>query len=193
LCRWSDVTAGRVKTAEMQPLRRLYEWVLNWATTPYGVPALFLLAFADASFFSIPPDALLQARGLTVPARSFRFALVAALGSVLGGICGYGTGRLLWDGLAPFFNAYVPGVTEQLFQHVQGLFAAYDFWAVFAAGFTPIPYKIITIGAGVFQISFPVFVLASLVSQSLRFLWLPGCCTGTGRHRGTSSSATLIC
>lgn len=149
-------------------LRRLYDWVLHWAETPYGAPALFLLAFAESSFFPVPPDVLLLALCLSLPARSFRFALIATAGSVLGGMVGYGLGLGLWDGLSPFFFQYVPGF-EKYFQVVQEKFAAYDFWTVFTAGFTPIPYKVITIGAGVFRINFPVFVVASVASRGLRF------------------------
>ncbi len=164
---------GRAR--EAGAIRRLYDWVLHWAATPYGVPALFLLAFAESSVFPIPPDVLLLALCLAVPLRSFYFALIASLGSVLGGIVGYGIGRGLWEALSGFFFRYVPGFTEGIFLQVQQLFSSYDFWVVFTAGFTPLPYKVITIGAGVFNINFPVFIGASLVSRSLRFFlvaWL---------------------
>lgn len=153
----------------MMLLKRLYDWVLHWAETPYGAPALFLLAFAESSFFPIPPDVLLLALCISVPRRSFRFALIAAIGSVVGGIVGYGIGIGFWNVADDYFYSYVPGFTEAAFSHVQDLFSRYDFWVVFTAGFTPIPYKVITIGAGVFKIDFPVFLLASAVSRSLRF------------------------
>jgi len=156
-------------------VRRLYDWVLHWAYTPFGAPALFLLAFAESSFFPIPPDVLLLALCISVPAKSFRFALICSLGSVLGGMGGYGIGMVLWEGVSWYFYAYVPGFTPQVFHQVQNLFSTYDFWAIFAAGFTPVPYKVFTIGAGVFDINFPVFVLASAVGRSLRFFlvaWL---------------------
>jgi membrane protein YqaA with SNARE-associated domain len=156
-------------------LRRLYHWVLHWADTPYGVPALFLLAFAESSFFPIPPDVLLLALCIAIPTRAFRFALIAAIGSVSGGIVGYGIGMGLWELLADFFFLYVPGFSEAAFSRAQLLFETYNFWAVFTAGFTPIPYKVITVGAGVFQINFAVFVFASAISRSLRFFmvaWL---------------------
>ena len=159
----------------MQLLRRLYDWVLHWAFTPYGAPALFILAFAESSFFPIPPDVLLLALCLSVPARSFRFAGIAAAGSVLGGMAGYGIGFGFWELAAEFFYRYVPGFTEEIFHQVQRLFAAYDFWTVFTAGFTPIPFKVFTIGAGVFRINFAIFVLASAIGRSLRFFlvaWL---------------------
>jgi membrane protein YqaA with SNARE-associated domain len=153
----------------MRVIRRLYDWVLHWAETPYGVPALFLLAFAESSFFPIPPDVLLLALCIAIPTRSFRFALIASCGSVLGGVVGYGIGLGLWEVVSSYFYLYVPGFNESLFARVQHLFATYDFWTVFTAGFTPIPYKVITIGAGVFEINFLVFVFASAVSRSLRF------------------------
>lgn len=153
----------------MRMLRHLYDWVLHWAETPYGAPALFLLAFAESSFFPIPPDVLLLALCIAIPARSFRFALIASTGSVLGGVVGYGIGIGMWSVVSGYFYQYVPGFNETIFSRVQHLFATYDFWTVFTAGFTPIPYKVITIGAGVFRINFPVFVLASLISRSLRF------------------------
>ena len=153
----------------MKAFRRLYDWVLSWAETPYGLPALALLAFAEASFFPIPPDILLMALALALPARSYRFALAATIGSVAGGALGYLIGWGMWDISEPYFYQYVPGVTAAGFEQVQGLFAQYDFWTIFAAGFTPIPYKIFTIAAGVFEISFPVFMLASLVGRGLRF------------------------
>ena len=156
-------------------VRRLYDWVLHWAETPYGAPALFLLAVVESSIFPVPPDVLLLALCIAVPLKSYHFALLAATGSVLGGIFGYGIGLGLWEILAPSFFQYIPGFTQEVFQKVQGYFSAYDFWTVFVAGFTPIPYKVITIGAGVFQINFPIFVLASAISRGLRFFmvaWL---------------------
>jgi membrane protein YqaA with SNARE-associated domain len=153
----------------MKVVRRLYDWVLSWAETPYGVPALGVLAFAEASFFPIPPDVLLIALCLAIPTRSYRFALVATVGSAAGGVFGYLIGWGAWDFLSPYFFQYVPGFSAAGFEQVKNLFDQYDFWTVFAAGFTPIPYKIFTIAAGAFQINFPVFVGASLVSRGLRF------------------------
>lgn len=153
----------------MKVIRRLYDWVLHWATTPYGAPALFLLALVESSVFPVPPDILLIALCVASPLRSWRFALLASLGSVIGGMLGYAIGWGLWSAVADYFFAYVPGFTPQLFEHVQNLFSRHNFWVVFTAGFTPIPYKVITIGAGVFQVDFLMFLLASMVSRSLRF------------------------
>ncbi len=153
----------------MKVIRRLYDWVLQWATTPYGAPALFLLALVESSVFPIPPDILLIALCVAVPRRSWHFALLASIGSVLGGVIGYLIGWGVWSAVADVFFAYVPGFSPQLFEKVQALFARHNFWVVFTAGFTPIPYKVITIGAGVFQVDFIMFFLASLVGRSLRF------------------------
>jgi hypothetical protein len=92
----------------MRLLRRLYDWVLRWANTPYGVPVLFLLAFAESSFFPIPPDVLLVALALGVPTRAFRYATVASIGSVLGGALGYGIGLGFWDTLGDLFLNMFP-------------------------------------------------------------------------------------
>ena len=155
-------------------VRRLYDWVLSWAETPYGIPVLALLAFAEASFFPVPPDVLLMALCLSIPAKSFRYASVAMLGSVVGGILGYGIGMGLWEMVSPIFFQYVPGFSTESFARVKGFFDQYDFWTIFVAGFTPIPYKIFTIAAGAFQINFPIFCLASLISRGLRFFMVAG-------------------
>ncbi|APG26818.1 cytochrome B [Syntrophotalea acetylenivorans] len=153
-------------------LRRLYDWVLHWAHTPYGVPALFLLAFAESSFFPLPPDILLLALCLSLPARSYRFAFITTVGSVVGGMVGYFIGSTLWGATSDLFYQYVPGFTPTGFSHIQQLFSSYDFWVIFTAGFTPVPYKIFTIGAGVFEINFPLFVVTSVISRGLRFFIL---------------------
>lgn len=152
-------------------LRRLYDWVLHWAYTPYALPALFLLSLAESSFFPIPPDVLLIALCLGQPARSHRFAAWCSVASVLGGIIGYGIGAFLWQaaGVGDFFFRYVPGFTPEVFARVQQHYDNWNFWIVFVAAFTPIPYKVITITAGVCGISFPMFLLASAVGRSARF------------------------
>jgi membrane protein YqaA with SNARE-associated domain len=154
--------------------RRLYDWVLHWADTPFGPPALGILCFAEASFFPIPPDPLLMALCLGAIKRSLRFAAIATAASALGGIAGYLIGAGAWQALGDFFFAYVPGVTPEAFEGIQELYARYDFWAVFMAGLTPIPYKVFTLSAGVFSINFPVFLMASVLSRGLRFFVVAG-------------------
>lgn len=157
--------------------RRTYDWVLSWAETPYALPALFLLALAESSFFPIPPDVLLVAMCIGTVSRSYRFATWCAIGSIVGGMIGYGIGFFLWEaeGVKSFFFDYVPGVSEVSVDKVSALYKEWDFWIVFAAAFTPIPYKVITILAGVCAINFPMFVIASAVGRSARFFlvaWL---------------------
>jgi len=148
---------------------KLYAWVLHWAETPYGLLALFLLSFAEASFFPIPPDPLLIALAISIPARSFIFALYCSIASVMGGMLGYGIGKVAWLSLSDFFFTYVPGFTPELFHRVQLIYQEWDFLAVFAAGFTPIPFKVFTIAAGVFDINFFIFCFAAAISRSARF------------------------
>jgi membrane protein YqaA with SNARE-associated domain len=150
-------------------VRALYDWVLHWAATPHGATALFLLAVAEACFFPIPPDVLLLAVCLARPQRGLAFAALCTAGSVLGGVVGYGIGWGLWEATSGFFFDHVPGFTPEVFERVAALYRRWDFWAVFVAGLTPIPYKVFTIAAGVFGINFPVFILASVLSRGLRF------------------------
>jgi membrane protein YqaA with SNARE-associated domain len=158
----------------MRFLRKLYDWVLHWAETPYGPLVLFFLAMAESSFFPIPPDALLIALCLGAIKKSWRFALITSIASILGGMIGYLIGYAVWEPVSPFFFKYVPGFTEVNFQKVMLHYQESGFWYVFMAGFTPIPYKIFTISSGVFNLNFPLFLLASAISRSLRFFLVAG-------------------
>jgi len=150
-------------------VRRLYDWVLGWANTPYGVPALALLSFAESSFFPIPPDVLLIALVLGARDKWFKLALTCSVASIAGGLCGYLIGWGIWSQVDTLFFNYVPGFSEAKFEKVGGLYERWNFWVVFTAGFTPIPYKVITVTAGVFKINLAVFLVASAVSRSARF------------------------
>ena len=148
-------------------IRKTYDWVLHWAETPYGAWALFILAFCESSFFPIPPDILLIALAISIPLKSFRYALICSIGSVLGGAFGYLIGVELMDTIGkPILEFY--GVMAK-YEHIGSLYNQYNAWAVGIAGFTPIPYKVFTIAAGAFKIDFGVFLLASFVSRSARF------------------------
>ncbi|GBD99512.1 SNARE associated Golgi protein [bacterium BMS3Abin07] len=151
----------------MKFLRRLYDWVLHWADTPYAVPALFLLAFAESSFFPVPPDILLIALAISIPTRSFRYAMVCTAGSIIGGVVGYIIG---------FYGYEAIGRPIVEFYHAQGIMSAikmkYDqfgFWGVLVAAITPIPYKVFTISSGFFRFDLWLFLLASVIGRSLRF------------------------
>ncbi len=160
----------------MNLLRRLYDWVLHWADTPYGVPALFVLSFAEASFFPIPPDPLLIALVLGAQSKAFRFAANCTAASVLGALLGYGIGYFVWwdapnvfSPVALFFFDHVPGFTVNMFRYIQGLFETWNFWIIFTAGFTPIPYKVFTVSGGAFDVNLPMFLVASIISRGARF------------------------
>ncbi len=148
-------------------IRRFYDWVLSWAHSPYGIIALFGLAFTESSFFPIPPDVLLIALAMSRPSKAFLFAAVCSAGSVLGGMLGYGIGFYFMEFIG--YNIIALYGLADKFEYIQELYRQYDAWAVGIAGFTPIPYKAFTITAGAFKINFLVFIGASLVSRSLRF------------------------
>ena len=164
----------------MNSIRKLYDWVLKWAETPYGPLALFILAFAESSFFPIPPDILLIALALGARKKSLYFALICSLASISGGLFGYGIGHFLWwegsgyTGIAYFFFNNIPGFSEQLFTILKSQYDQYGFMIIFTAGFTPIPYKIFTISAGAFDINLLNFLIASTISRSARFFLVSG-------------------
>ena len=156
--------------------------MLSWADSRWGTLALFILAFAESSFFPIPPDVLLIALCLGAASRSFHYAFVCTAGSILGAMAGYAIGFFLWQtpsgeftAVADFFFRVIPGFTPEEYHKISTLYDQYDFWIVFTAGFTPIPYKLITITSGVFDINLGMFLFASIVSRGLRFFlfgWL---------------------
>jgi membrane protein YqaA with SNARE-associated domain len=150
-------------------LRNLYDWVLTWADHRYASFALFVMAFAEASFFPIPPDVLLLAMAMGAPNKALRFAAICTLGSVLGGITGYAMGWGLWGVLDSYFYQYVPGFNEALFIRLAESFSDNTFSAIFAAGFTPIPFKVFTIAAGAALVPFGIFVLGAVASRALRY------------------------
>lgn len=165
----------------MKYVRKLYDWVLHWADSPSGPVALFILAFAEASFFPIPPDALLIALVLGANKKAFKFAFNCSVGSILGAVLGYSIGHFAWWGagnefssFALFFFDNIPGFTQDIFYNVQHLYAEWDFWIIFTAGFTPIPYKVFTITSGAFEINFVMFLIASIVSRGARFFLVAG-------------------
>lgn len=148
-------------------LRGLKAWVEGFAEKPGAGWALFAIAFAESSFFPIPPDVLLIALAMSVPAKSFRYALVCSLGSVLGGMFGYLIGLEFYDlvgrKIIEFYSL------QEQYAAVKILYDQNAFLAIAIAGFTPIPYKVFTIAAGAFQVSFATLVYASTVSRPARF------------------------
>ncbi len=155
-------------------LKRLYNWVLHWADTPYGVPALFVLAFLESSFFPIPPDVLLIALCMGAARKSFKFAAWCAVGSVLGGIGGYYIGFAAEPvGRWIIFDLLHYGAA---WDKVAELYGGNAFLAILGAAFTPIPYKVFTIAAGVFHEQVPLLTLvaASAIGRTARFMLVAG-------------------
>jgi len=148
-------------------VRRMYDWVLSWANTPYGTPALFVISLMESSFFPIPPDVLQIALSAGKPLRSFWYATVSLAGSVLGAFLGYFIGYIFWTATQDFFFTYV--FPEAAFRKVEELYHANDAMAVFLGAFTPIPYKVFTIAAGVCEIALLTFLIASIFGRGARF------------------------
>lgn len=150
----------------------LYRWVLHWAQTPYGTAALFVIAFAESSFFPIPPDILLIALAVSVPRRSFWYASVCTVGSVLGGIFGWVIGFFFYEqvGVRIIQSLHY----EHYFELVKGYYAQNAFFYIFVAAFTPIPYKVFTIAAGLFRIPLWTLIAASLFGRAGRFFVVGG-------------------
>ncbi len=140
----------------------LIEWT-KATFLPYGESGLFILAFMESSFFPVPADILLILLSLVSPEKALLYAAVCTLGSVLGGIFGYFIGI---KGGLPLLKRFVK---ESKIKTVHSFFNRYEAWAIFIAGFTPLPYKFFTISAGVFYINFKKFIIASITSRGLRF------------------------
>ena len=163
----------------MNIVKRLYDWVLSWGNSRWGGLALFLLALAESSFFPIPPDVLLIALCLGAVVHSFRYATICLGGSIIGAMIGYAIGFFLWQTPAGEFTAlanwfFTNIFSEDSFHNVGDLYDQYNFWIVFTAGFTPLPYKLFTITGGLFHINFTMFIIASTISRGLRFFLIAG-------------------
>jgi len=142
----------------------IFAWIDQIAAAPHPGWWLFLLAFAESSFFPVPPDVLLITLGVATPERAIWYGLVCSIGSVLGGGLGYAIG--LYGGRPLLYRVFA----EHKIHAVEKLYDRYNAWATGIAGLTPIPYKVFTIAGGAFKINFKVFVLASIVSRTLRFM-----------------------
>ena len=160
-------------------IKRLYDWVLSWSESRWGWVALLFIALFEASWFPLPPDILLIALCLGAPKKSFRFASICLFGSIVGAALGYGIGHFLWitpsgdpTSLAMLFYEYIFSIEK--FQNVGELYDRFNFWIVFTAGFTPLPFKLFTIAGGMFDINFVMFIIASIVSRGLRFFLIAG-------------------
>lgn len=149
----------------------LYDRVLAWSRHPHAERYLGAMSFAESSFFPIPPDVMLAPMSLAEPSRAWRYATITTIMSVLGGIAGYAIGYVLFEAIEPwlrtshYWEAYVQS---------REWFDTYGVWVVFVAGFSPIPYKIFTIAAGVAGLNPFLFLLASAIGRGARFFLVAG-------------------
>ena len=156
----------------MKIFSRLYDLVLSWASHPKAPRYLGALSFAESSFFPIPPDVMLAPMVLAQRHRAWFFAALTTLWSVVGGVAGYLIGMFLFglvaDPIIQFYDA------QAAFDSAREQFQNHGVWIVFLAGFTPIPYKLFTISAGLASMSLVPFVAASLVGRGARFFLVAG-------------------
>ncbi|WP_198264750.1 YqaA family protein [sulfur-oxidizing endosymbiont of Gigantopelta aegis] len=151
----------------MKLFSALYDKVMNWSRHPHAERYLAGLSFAESSFFPIPPDVMLAPMSLAKTDKAFRFALITTLASVAGGIFGYALGMWFLD----LFQSLIGdgGRWEAHYLRAQAWFSEWGVWAIFIAGFSPIPYKVFTITAGAVGMLFFPFVIASAIGRGARF------------------------
>ena len=139
---------------------------MEWAKHRHAPRYLAGLSFAESSFFPIPPDVMLAPMSLADPSKAWKFAALTTIASVLGGVLGYFIGLLAFDLIEPLLHqgGYYPKYLD-----AKSWFDAWGFWAIFLAGFSPIPYKVFTITAGVISMALIPFVLASFIGRGARF------------------------
>ena len=149
----------------------MYDKVLGWSRHRHAPRFLGALSFAESSFFPIPPDVMLAPMSLARPEKAWNYALLTTIASVLGGMLGYLIGVFAFELVEPLIQE--AGYWEA-YQRAGQWFETWGFWAVFLAGFSPIPYKVFTISAGVIGMSFFPFVLASAIGRGTRFYLVAG-------------------
>jgi membrane protein YqaA with SNARE-associated domain len=160
-----------VDNAGMRLFSSLYLRVMGWSRHPKATWVLGVLSFVESSFFPIPPDVMLAPMSLAKPHRAWWYATVTTVASVLGGVFGYVIGVYFFDAIAPWLEA---SRYWESFQTAKTWFLDWGFWAVFIAGFSPIPYKVFTIAAGVMGMPILPFIAASLVGRGGRFYLVAG-------------------
>jgi membrane protein YqaA with SNARE-associated domain len=149
-------------------LRRTYDWTMDLAAKPNAMIWLAVLAFAESSFFPIPPDVLIIPMVLAAPTRAWRIVAVATAASVLGGLAGYAIGLFLFEALGRHILDFY-GYFDK-FERFQDWYLEWGGWIVFAGGFSPIPYKVITIASGSVNLDLVTFSVVSVISRGGRFL-----------------------
>jgi membrane protein YqaA with SNARE-associated domain len=152
---------------ETHMLRRLYDWTMAQAESPYALWVLAGIAFIESSMFPIPPDVLMIPMILAAPNRAWLIALVATVSSVVGGMLGYGIGFFFYESLGqPILESLGKADSMEAFNE---RFNGVGFWAVLIAGITPFPYKVITIMSGWTAMPLGTFIVTSIIARSLRF------------------------
>lgn len=144
---------------------------MNWARHPKAPWFLGGLSFAESSFFPVPPDVMLAPMSLAKPSKAWYYASLTTITSVLGGILGYFIGVFAFDVIEPILHNY--GYYDR-YELAKTWFESWGFWAIFLAGFSPIPYKVFTIASGVVGMAFLPFVIASFIGRGLRFFMVAG-------------------
>jgi membrane protein YqaA with SNARE-associated domain len=152
------------------PIKRLYRWTLGLAEKPSAPWALGLVAFAESSFFPVPPDVILIPMSLARPKRAWLYALICTIGSVLGALLGYAIGALLYDTVGHWL-IHVYGLDAKM-QTASAFFNKWGALAILLKGLTPIPFKLVTIVSGLFKFNLPLFVLLCAITRGARFLFL---------------------
>ncbi len=155
----------------MKLFSTLYAKAMNWSRHPKAPFFLGGLSFAESSFFPIPPDVMLAPMSLAQPNKAWYYAFLTTVTSVLGGILGYFIGVFAFDLIEPILHSY--GYYDR-YELAKNWFETWGFWAIFIAGFSPIPYKVFTIASGVVGMAFLPFVIASFVGRGLRFFMVAG-------------------
>ncbi len=166
----------------------MYRRALAWARHPHAPWYLGGVSFAESSFFPIPPDVMLAPMCLATPARAWRYALITTLASVAGGLFGYAIGYFTLDAIEPWLRASKYGTN---YETAVTWFHSYGFWAVFVAGFSPIPYKVFTVAAGALSMPLLPFAFASIVGRGLRFYLVAGLMCWGGERMETALHHTI--
>jgi len=147
-------------------LLKIYNRTLRLASHAKSSYYLFVLSVAESSFFPIPPDVMLAPMCLAKPSKVWRFACITTIGSVLGGVLGYLIGKFSFEYIEPFIQKFG---YMMAYQNAVNWFYDWGFWAILIAGFSPIPYKVFTIAAGVLNMAFLPFVIGSIIGRGSRF------------------------
>lgn len=156
----------------MKIFSKMYEWTMKAARHRYSSYYLSFMSFAESVFFPIPVDVMLAPMALAKPKSAWYYAMLATVFSVIGGIVGYYLGYALYDSFVqPIIESV--GYQDKL-KIAESWFSDYGIWVIFVASFTPVPYKVFTITAGVMAMSFWPFILVSLIGRGLRFFLVAG-------------------